>query len=980
MFMMYVGLKYLILRLTVLVFVLPALLSCDALDFNGKSISPASSFPIVYVKRSHQALTEPIDPVSFVAGGDLYWRDAASASASELNLTNAETAGNGDVSSPEISYDGTKIVFSMRRPADNSWNIWTLDVATKNLTQLTFDDALEVFDDLHPHFLVDGRVVFSSSRQQTSRQHLADNNIEPFSFLDAKARHPGSLLHVINADGSGLKQISFHSGHDRDVALLSNGKIMFNRWEASGQRNHFPIISMNPDGTGIETLYGAYSKGNSFFSPRELPNGNIIAIHAPVSGSHGAGALVEIDIKQFGDMQDKTSGLADGSVAQKQLSLKTINIEPGVSQYGRYLSPYPVFDNSNRILVSWSASQQTEINDLQSATVKNIEGRPSFGIYILELDSKKMTPVVNASSGLMAYDAIAVQPRTAPVLIEDAFSGAGGTLNAALEAADQGVLHVRSVYDTDSNNLLAPSMMIASEGEMIAQIPAPADDSRQTVADIAAIKDLSNINYRTVEDRPARFVRVTTAVAVPAGAGQDLVGAAGSVMQQILGYSEVEPDGSVLVKVPADTPLAISVLDAKGRAITNHTAWFQVRPGEVLECAGCHSPRRRTALNIYPIAFNNPVVQLGPAQINETMAETRARVLNGNAGDPDGLTSADLTPDIKYSDVWISDTILATTQASALATEAAGMPVTVSVALGIDIDLNYGALTTPAPVDGIINFVEHIQPILSAKCSSCHDSTLAPDLRNVTDANDGVLLSYKSLVKGAQDLDTLNNPQLNLKDGAYLTQRRLPYVSVGGPRESSRSSYLMEKLSATELSAPQVLSGATNHMLLNDSEMRLFTEWMDTGANYYNSPFGVDSDADGISDLAEVIDLVSPPSLDVFRSTIHGILSSQCASCHKAIGNKSDFDQRIIASTLNNAVPSENTLPRFVLTGDLLGDYRAALAFIEDRAATAQNSLVNYPISTGSAPVHPQIADGAGGFMPVLSGADASTIVNWIMP
>ncbi|MDH5517952.1 MAG: hypothetical protein OEY36_09085 [Gammaproteobacteria bacterium] len=977
--MMYVCLRFFNPRLAWLFIALPALNSCDALNFHGASITAASSFPVVYVKRSVRALVQPVDPVSFVAGGDLYWRDAASASAAEKNLTLSETDGHGDVSSPEISFDGSSIVFSMRRPGDNSWNIWTLDVASKQLTQRTFDDPLELYDDLHPNFLVDGRIVFSSNRQTASRQQLADNNTEPFSYLDPKGRHHSSLLHVISADGTLIKQISFHVGHDRDVALLSNGKLMFSRWEATGQRSHFPLISMNPDGTGIETLYGAYSKGNSFFSPRELPNGNIVAIHAPVSGSHGSGALLEININQFADMADSAANTA-AEIAQKQLSLNRINIEPGVSRYGRYLSPYPVFDGSNRILVSWSASQQIEVRDLQTDVSKNIEGDPSFGIYIMHLDSKKMTPVVTADKGLIAYDAIAVQPRPYPQQIDDAFSGPGGSLNAVLEASKKGLLHVRSVYDSDSNDLLGPSMMIATEGEMIAQIAAAADDPRQSVADIAAIKDLSNINYRTVEDRPARFVRLTKPVAVPEGAGQDLIGAAGSVMQQILGYSEVEPDGSVLVKVPADTPLAISVLDAKGRAITNHTSWFQVRPGETLECAGCHSPRRHTALNIYPIAFNNPVAQLGPSQINETMAETRARVVNGTGSDPDGILSADLKADIVYTDVWITDTVLASAQASALASEAAGTSVQVLVAQGIDINLNYGLLTTPAPLDGVINFVEHIQPILSAKCSACHDNTQIPDLRNNYDPNDGVLLSYKNLIKAAADPGLQTTPQVNLKDGAYLTQRRLPYVSVGGPRESSRSSYLIEKLTASELKAPQTLTGATNHNLLNLSEMRLLTEWIDNGANYYNSPYGPDLNSNGISDLSEVIGLYTAPSYALFRDSVHGLLMEQCASCHKAINNKSDFDQRTISTTLSNAVPSENTLPRFILSGDVSGDYRAALAFIEDRAATAQNSLVNYPLSAGTSPVHPQISDGAGGFVPVLSGTDASTIVNWIMP
>ena len=948
------------LRYLVLVVILPGLIACDALEFNGENISPAESFPIVYVKRSVQTLAEPIDPSGFVAGGDLYWRDAASASAEEINLTKSVTGGSGDVSSPEISYDGTTVVFSMRRSTDAGWNIWTMDVASKRLTQITTDDA---FNDTHPHFLVDGRIVFSSDQQQKSRLLLAGDNIEAFSYLDPKGRHAASLLHVMDADGSNIRQISFHVGHDTHVGLLSSGKLMFNRWESSGQRNHFPLITMNPDGTKMETLYGAYSKGNSFLNARELPNGKLIAIHAPVAGTHGGGALVEIDVLQYGDMNDRVRAPVPGSVPLKQISLNSVNIEAGVSQYGRFLSPYPVFDNTNRILVSWSASNKTEVDDLQTGTTKTVEGNPSYGVYIMDLSSGSMTPVVTASNGLIAYDAITIQSRTAPTQIDDAESGVGGALDATLEAAGEGVVHVRSVYDTDINDLMGQSMMVGTE--LISQIPANSDDARTTVADIAAIKDLSNINYRTVEDRPARFVRVTKPVAVPEGAGQDVVGDASSVMQQILGYSEVEPDGSVLVKVPADTPIAMSVLDAQGRAITNHTSWFQVRPGEVLECAGCHSPRRRTPLNVFPIAFNNPIVQLGSAQINETMAETRARIINGDVNDPDSLN-----PDIFYTDIWITDIVLAT--------NVAGVPI----ALGLDIDIDYSLLTTPAPTNGVINFVDHIQPVLSLKCVACHNGGQVPDLSNVADT-DGVLLSYKNLIKGLADPDPVTpaNPLVNLKDGAYLTQRQVPYVRVGGARDSSRSSFLIETLSNTELRAPRIL-GARNHSGdVNVSELRLLTEWVDTGANYYNNPFGVDINAPiGISDLSEIRNVITAPDFAEFKTDVYPILQNRCASCHQSVGNKSDFKKRIVAATLINPVPSENTIPRFILTGSVEGDYRAATSFIENRSTPGSNRLLIHPLSTGTAPVHPQISDGAGSFVPVLSVTDAdySQILSWI--
>ena len=47
-------------------------------------------------------------------------REKSSASAIEHNLTDRFTQGNGDASDPEVSYDGKKVVFSMKCPATNT--------------------------------------------------------------------------------------------------------------------------------------------------------------------------------------------------------------------------------------------------------------------------------------------------------------------------------------------------------------------------------------------------------------------------------------------------------------------------------------------------------------------------------------------------------------------------------------------------------------------------------------------------------------------------------------------------------------------------------------------------------------------------------------------------------------------------------------------------------------------------------------------
>jgi hypothetical protein len=113
----------------------------------------------------------------FNVGTDLYVRDRASPSAPERNVTIGVTQGMGDVQGVEISADGKKVLFAMRGPFDPdlddedqpTWNIWEYEIATDTLRRIIASDiTAEAGQDISPHYLPDGRIIFASTRQRQS--------------------------------------------------------------------------------------------------------------------------------------------------------------------------------------------------------------------------------------------------------------------------------------------------------------------------------------------------------------------------------------------------------------------------------------------------------------------------------------------------------------------------------------------------------------------------------------------------------------------------------------------------------------------------------------------------------------------------------------------------------------------------------------------------------------------------------------------
>ncbi|MEO0347587.1 MAG: hypothetical protein AAF229_15210, partial [Pseudomonadota bacterium] len=190
----------------------------DAVGFgSGQAPDPvALEFPIVYVKRPIPVdddgvlLEEDIREVlSFNPGAELFFRDRASPSTPDVNLTGEFTMELADIRDVSVSFDATKVAFAMRYPFDPdadeeeqvTWNIWEYDIPTDTLRRVIASDiTAEAGHDIAPRFLPDGRLVFSSTRQRQSVAILLDEGKPQFPALDGDENEPAFLLHTMQTD------------------------------------------------------------------------------------------------------------------------------------------------------------------------------------------------------------------------------------------------------------------------------------------------------------------------------------------------------------------------------------------------------------------------------------------------------------------------------------------------------------------------------------------------------------------------------------------------------------------------------------------------------------------------------------------------------------------------------------------------------------------------------------------------------------
>ena len=965
---------------------------------DSASVIVSGGVPIAYAKRANTIVLNPTNGAPTAPGGDLIIREDASPSGIEHNITAQITQGNGDVSTPDVSYDGKKIIFSLNCPTSNTstiagapactgrWNLWQYDMTKGGLTGGTLSrlTSSNSSDDVEATFLPGGTgFVFTSNRQTSSSKAQALG--QSYFALDEYERERVFNLHTMAADGSNIQQISFNQSHDRNPVVRPNGVIMFSRWDHQGGRNHFKVFTVNPDGTNLFVLYGPHSDGVSFLHPRDMDPagkhaGSITSDLMPLSRTVEGGALMMIDVANYSDQNSPISPSVPATGGQQQLTQQTLNYDRGLSQYGRVTTPYPLWDGTDRVLASYAPcevhnqglvvscatltadqiarlSNPNRLNTDIQADPLQADVPPSYAIYMLDPTQQTFLPVATPPAGYMYTHPVALMARTQPNVTSPT------SPDAALAQQGLGLLDVRSVYDTDELGRMGTPVLTGVDlnpgcTTAIAQI-APTDplDTRSSIADLASIKDPTKQAYGCA---PALFIRAVRAVAPPTNVTgmRTAIGETEFEMQQILGYAPIETDGSFKLTVPADTPIALAVVDSQGRAFQTHTNWIQVRPGEHRTCDGCHSPRRGGAINSGSVVNSVPSAWLPKMQTahqsGETMADTRARM------DPTALV---LGSDPVYQDIWAD-----TSKSGVVARPSVSVKYVGNTSATND-------LATLPPANGIINYPDHIQPLWSLPrgvngvntCTNCHTNSSKIDL-GATIGGSGRLASYDQLMIGVPLLNAAGQPQTKIEEGVLVIARADALVdtaaSEGEALGLARKSRLIEIMSgqslmssaAAQLAWPNPPATAPDHStLLNAAEKRLIAEWIDTGSKYYNNPFAAGSTIRTVNGLDQAS----------FVAQVYPIIKSTCASaCHQAIG-----------STATGVAPGTSFRSnRFVLTGDPMGDYNVTLTMITNTCVPASNYLLSKP----STIPHPPGAVGVTTAVLPVGSANYNTIANWI--
>lgn len=206
---------------------------------------------------------------------------------------------DGNVLEPRLSYDARRIVFSFVRCSgkplepqrvtndldDGFYHVQSVNVDGSGLTQLTGGR----FDDLMPTWLPDGGIAFCSTRRRGYARCFG---------AQFSPRWDVYTLHRMQADGSGLRTLSFHDTNEWFPAVSNTGHILYARWDYIDRDavTHQNLWASRPDGTNPVALWGnATSSPHCTFQIQPIPGSTKIVFTASAHHSITAGSIALVD-------------------------------------------------------------------------------------------------------------------------------------------------------------------------------------------------------------------------------------------------------------------------------------------------------------------------------------------------------------------------------------------------------------------------------------------------------------------------------------------------------------------------------------------------------------------------------------------------------------------------------------------------------------------------------------------------------------
>ncbi len=464
-----------------------------------------------------------------------------------------DSLGEGVYRDACLHWNADRLVFSFGNGSDHwdspvSYHVYEARVDGSGLRRLTSGPK----NDCEPFYLPNGQIGFTSDRSE----HIV---------MCGGDRHSPTLF-VMEGDGSGVRQLSFNVFNDFTPSVLSDGRIIYGRWEyneRSVTSLHNPF-TMNPDGTMVQPYYGnATIRPNVVMFPRAVPESRqVMALFTAHHGqTHGSVGLIDVrrGIDGDGPLTMLTPGVP--TTAEKALD----------SRVGWFSDPMPLSEDT--WLCSYTPTVQPWLEK-------------SWALYVA--DRHGNLALVYRDPAISCAEPVPLVRRPMPHVLRPAPQGAGVTdaeatlvlanVSWGLTGVPRGAAkHLRIIEDVprkgvmDGGVICTSGTLIFTIKRVFGTVPIEADGSAHFV-----VPANRNVYFEVLDENQREIQRMRSVVCLKPGETRSCIGCHER-------RSMAPPAGSVsAMRRPPSRPLA----PPWGTGTVSYLR--DVQPVLNAKCVACH--------------------------------------------------------------------------------------------------------------------------------------------------------------------------------------------------------------------------------------------------------------------------------------------------------------------------------------------------------------------------------------------------------
>jgi hypothetical protein len=332
-----------------------------------------------YLKDHHNSATlfhtNEINTHKYTPGGSMKIIDLKKGGAIKTLIETTE----GVARDPEISYDGKKILFSMRNNIEEDYHIYEMDIDGSNMKQLT---AAKGVADIDPQYLPSGDIVFTSTR-------------EP-KYCMCNVHIMGNIFKM-QADGANITQLGKSTLFEGHSTIMPDGRILYDRWEYIDRNfgDAQGLWTMNPDGTNQAVYFGNNTNSpGGYIDARPIPGTDKVIAVMGSCHDRPWGALGIIN---------RNKGV-DGKASIERTWPKSAIELVGKGDWDTFLSVRPLYEDPY------------PLSDTYFLCSRTIDASEQMGLFLIDTFGNEVLIHTEAPG---CYDPVVIKPRQKEFAIKE---------------------------------------------------------------------------------------------------------------------------------------------------------------------------------------------------------------------------------------------------------------------------------------------------------------------------------------------------------------------------------------------------------------------------------------------------------------------------------------------------------------------------------------------------------------------------------